>query len=91
MKILKMIREGQYTKSQEAGEWNRMGSYMMKGAYVYDFGNDIALHTYNDEYWWLYINGDLVSYKDCPETLSNDTINEAFADAKKAKLKSIVG
>ena len=89
MNILQMIRDGNYRKYQKAGKWNRMGAYMMRGAYVYDFGDGVALHSYTNEHWFLYIDGKLVSHTAWPAGLTDETINAAFAEAKQSKLNRI--
>jgi hypothetical protein len=91
MNILEMIKNGQYTKKREHVEWNRMCSYMMKGAFVYDFGNSVELHTYNHDHWFLYINGDIVSSRNWPESLNDQTISMAFEERTDKILEMIGG
>lgn len=84
MRLIEMIKQGQYTTERGQSTWNRMGNYWMDGGTIYDFGNGVTLKTYTGEYWFLRVDGNLVRLP-----VDDMEITVAFAEQRQSKARSL--
>ena len=84
--VLDRIVAGEYTQAIGPLEYNGFGDAMPR-AKIYDVGDGITFHTYNDKHYFIYIDGELVK----STRLDQTQLIDAFAQSRERKKQRVMG